>query len=639
MRDLRYQAAKPAADAAGRAIDQGMVRDWLALGPFPAGETPLEQVCIPDEAGVQPDANQAVGERKWVPILAKRQGEDFGNVSMDWSRLEDVLGLRAQRPDKKPKPQIAYAHAYLLSPEDGKVVFVFDHAGAFRAWVNGKQVYTNPKPSISLYAVNNISWALSVGRPLPFEVPARRVTVDLVKGPNRILFKTTDNFHLRLTPTDEAGYEQKNIAWVTPMPERSNASPIVVGDRVFVCSEPDELICLSKTDGRVLWRRSNSFYDATAEEYRRAHPALQEKIAPLVDKLQAAATDGEKLVLRKQIQDLLVETDKATYEMKIEGHPQSHWPITGWTTPTPVSDGRLVYAWFTHGVAACYDLEGNRKWAQRVDLLLKKPGEKYGPYQYPCSPMLIGGKLVIAICYHGMVALNAADGSLAWKQPEVTDSLVCMAAGRVNGTDVVFSTRGNAVALADGKVLWRNERSENAGGATFEDGSLWLSVLGFSYLVQHDYSRLPAGAFAPQVTSRDVPGGSGEGCYGAPLHHAGLVYSVDSHGGLMVVDRNQAKLVYKQQLDLHPMFHYNSCGVASSPTLGGKHIYAMDNQGNTAIFEPGRAFKPVATNTIRTYVRRDWPMNPLETTTYANPVFDGGRLFIRGERNLYCIGK
>ena len=36
---------------------------------------------------------------------------------------------------------------------------------------------------------------------------------------------------------------------------------------------------------------------------------------------------------------------------------------------------------------------------------------------------------------------------------------------------------------------------------------------------------------------------------------------------------------------------------------------------------------------------RDFPLNPQETTTYSNPVFEGSRLYIRGERHLYCIGE
>ncbi len=49
---------------------------------------------------------------------------------------------------------------------------------------------------------------------------------------------------------------EKNVAWAADLPSWSNGTPVVVGDRIFVCSEPFDLICLSKKDGEILWRES-----------------------------------------------------------------------------------------------------------------------------------------------------------------------------------------------------------------------------------------------------------------------------------------------------------------------------------------------------------------------------------------------
>src|SRR5689334_2737269 len=51
---------------------------------------------------------------------------------------------------------------------------------------------------------------------------------------------------------------QKNVLWTTELPA-GKSSPVVVGDRIFLtASEGDDLItmCLSRTTGRVQWRRS-----------------------------------------------------------------------------------------------------------------------------------------------------------------------------------------------------------------------------------------------------------------------------------------------------------------------------------------------------------------------------------------------
>ena len=55
--------------------------------------------------------------------------------------------------------------------------------------------------------------------------------------------------------------KEENVAWKVELPGRSLASPVVVGSRVFVMSDPAELICLSMDDGRAVWQRSHEYAD------------------------------------------------------------------------------------------------------------------------------------------------------------------------------------------------------------------------------------------------------------------------------------------------------------------------------------------------------------------------------------------
>ena len=79
--------------------------------------------------------------------------------------------------------------------------------------------------------------------------------------------------------------------------------------------------------------------------------------------------------------------------------------------------------------------------------------------------------------------------------------------------------------------------------------------------------------------------------------------------------------------------------MAASVTLGGKHLFVMDNQGTTVVFKPGPVFKRVAVNRIERTIRRPWPMRPQAEIGYSPPVFDGKRMYLRGEQYLYCIGE
>ena len=44
-------------------------------------------------------------------------------------------------------------------------------------------------------------------------------------------------------------------------------------------------------------------------------------------------------------------------------------------------------------------------------------------------------------------------------------------------------------------------------------------------------------------------------------------------------------------------------------------------------------------NRIETTARRVWPMRPQEEIGYSPPIFEGRRMYLRGEQYLYCIGK
>jgi hypothetical protein len=44
-------------------------------------------------------------------------------------------------------------------------------------------------------------------------------------------------------------------------------------------------------------------------------------------------------------------------------------------------------------------------------------------------------------------------------------------------------------------------------------------------------------------------------------------------------------------------------------------------------------------NRLETMLPPDWPVGPQEVASNAAPVFDGDRLYLRGEKFLYCIGR
>ena len=640
---LSCQAAKPAAGAAKGTTpittSHGFLRDWLVIGLLPVTHSvnDFDKEQIPGESKLAPAEGDKVGELAWkrLEIVRTPDYERWGKVDIDCVDLAKAL-------DYKPN-HVAYAHTYIHAERAGKVSLTVDHIYGLKLWFNGEQVHCAPKMTMgygSHYGISRQSLAFVHNR-------SPRVVLDLKQGWNQLLAKmcsyTGPNgralwFAPILMDAEPTPYEEKNIVWMTEMPERTNACPIVVGDRIFTPAEPDELLCLDKATGKVLWRRFNSIYEATTEADRAASPVFKDKLAPLAEQL--ATADYEKgLEIRRQMRDLLLEVDKKKYHMRLEGHLSGHFGIVGFTT-TPVSDGKHVWAFTGFGVVACYDLDGTRKWIRRLDV----PKE----ISYSCSPALIGGKLVVI--FNGLYGLDAATGEVAWSDPKA-GGIAALLPARIRGTDIVTTFRGQFYRVSDGKLLWANPHiiPNDTGWApgVFLGDTFYLSWSGIGGLLVEDFSGVAGDAWKPKERHLEVganhrrPNGEWLDRFtaGSPLIIGDTFYGIDQYGVFYALDLKTNKPLYKHDAGFDEFHTYNAIGVGASATLGGKHIYVIDNQGMCAVLEQGPAWKPVAVNRIETVVDRGWAWAPQEILANGPPVFDGNRIYIRGEQHLYCIGE
>ncbi|MFB3892423.1 MAG: PQQ-binding-like beta-propeller repeat protein [Phycisphaerae bacterium] len=710
VKGLRSQCAKPQGDEptdAAKPMADGLLLNYLAIGLFDPKDAAkaLDEPLLEGEDKVQPDEGQAVGDRQWKVLT--------------WDRAVYPLNDQAPAPLykslPKPKPgQVGYLHSYLYSQRSGKVDLMLDHTGGCKAWLNGREIYSQPKFSIGF------GWwgPMSAGK-LNFRDPPRsaRVQVELKRGWNSVLLKVVAmemewgrGFAVlpRFIDVGPVAYEDKNILWAAPLGDTSNANPIVVGERVFALAEHDELICLDKKTGKQLWNRFNShleatpkadieksqplkeawtfqeqlhgefdktkryaiqrqirslldqadwnyaldFYKAMTPDQHAKAPEVKEKVEPLLEKLKTAAKDARGPILAQICRELKPAGFLPRFEIKMESHPEGHWFSTGFTTPAPCSDGRFVYLWMTHGVAACYDLDGNRRWIKRIDELVKNPDDKDGPYFYPQGCVLSGGKFIF--WDKETFALDAATGEIAWRQPKLALGLGATPAV-IDGTDVVV-TANDVIRTSDGKVLWASKERGyvSNGGGTFRDGLLCvprgsgpMTIFDFVGVSGEPYkpTRVGAGLFTEDQNRQSGDDYNPKGAwkdqwlFAAPLIHDGLAYVVDAFAMLYVADVKTGGIAYRKQLPLAPLVNVRSVAITAAPALGGRNIYAFDNQGGCVVFEPGPQYKQVALNRIETWMPRThtgegWQ----ELSTYGSPVIDGGRIYVRGEAYLYCIG-
>ncbi len=649
MEGVRGQANQPTADAAAQAppMHKGLPAQWLTVGPFTVQDSvkDIDRDLLKGETAISPTEGDRTAGLLWKRIAAKQDDPmEFGAAGLPW--VEFV------KAEEWAPNRVFYAHTYILSPRGGPVRGVVEHCFGLKVWINGSQVYRSTERQAPLGAYEPISrYELASEQP-----PAGHFAADLKPGWNRLLLKLTTSNHddfkqagfcLRLMDPPEVAYQTENIRWLTELPGRSTSTPIIVGNRIFLAAEPDLLVCVDKTTGKLLWSAANNYFEALTPQQRQAKPALGSRVDPLVAALKIEPDRARRAELRRQIQQALIEIDPERFTLKMDGHFAAHFGIVGFTMPTPVSDGRYVYVWCGLGVAACYDLDGHRQWITRVPT---------GPLSYGSSPALADG--VLAVYLEKLYGLDAKTGTLRWTQPRIHNNIAAVLATTLANQQVFVSQLGEIVRPSDGKLLFRPHSAVVGSGGCWAPpvilgGQMYSGQYGVHRLNIIDFRAVAGEEWKPAETELelDLPhelslnrDGSwlDRSTAGSPLVHQGLAYLVDIYGWLYVVDLKAKQVVYYKNLGLSGLdglMHYNAVPVAASPTLVGENLVVLDNQGTALVLATGRTFKVLARNRIETQLERAWPLPGQETLAYAPPVADEDCLYVRGERFLYCIGE
>jgi hypothetical protein len=211
----------------------------------------------------------------------------------------------------------------------------------------------------------------------------------------------------------------------------------------------------------------------------------------------------------------------------------------------------------------------------------------------------------------------------------------------------VFISDHTVVRARDGHILF----SERQGGGAWACGvvrgdTLYPLGYGIKQLSVLDFTGARGDSWKPKrelihATAGRLPNGrsADRSTAASPLVVGDLAYTVDIYASFYVYDLKDKRFLYHQDSGMRGYFHYCAVPVTASPTLIGKHIVIQNNQGTALVLEPGPKYRVTTRNQIATQMDRYWPIPAQETIGYAPPVADGARLYIRGERFLYCIGE
>ena len=380
------------------------------------------------------------------------------------------------------------------------------------------------------------------------------------------------------------GETGEGILWKAEIPGVGHASPIIWEDRAFVVTcnldkEVRQLIALNSNTGEVVWSR-----DVIKAKLEKKH-ALNSFASG------TPATDGELIYVT-----FFEAGDKEIVAPNV-GSERKIFP------------GKMV--------VAAYDFDGNQQW-------LVKPGEFISAHGYSSCPVLYKDLVIVNGDHDGnsyILALNRETGKTVWKTKRsygirsYCTPLIREIDGRMQ---MVFSGSKHIISLNpdNGDIHWVVEGpTEQFVASMVYDGDLFYMCAG--YPTYHVMGIDPRGK--GDVTESHVRWHSKEvRCYvPSPVVIGDYLIVADDRGTANCYSTKDGTRLWLDRLGNHfsaSLLHAN--GLA----------FLIADNGTTKIVKPGSELEVIAENSLNEYV-------------YASPALANNRLYIRGEKHLYCIGK
>lgn len=355
----------------------------------------------------------------------------------------------------------------------------------------------------------------------------------------------------------------ENIAWKVPLVGRGLSGPIIVGEKVFITSSSgynqDKLhvLCLDAKTGKTLWERQ---FWATGRTM--CHPKMCN------------------------------------------------------ATPTPASDGKRVFAFFSSNDLACLDLDGNLLWYRGLTYDYPNASNSLG---MASSPIVVGDTLVVQVESDAEAFATGIDvetGLHRWKidRPRAANwTSPSLLRGKQPEHDVVLlqSSKGiEAVEPRTGETRW-----------SFKDGAATIPSL----VVSSDTAFVPSNGLAALKQTAD--GKSIETLWqnnklspatSSPLLYEGKIYTSNRAGALACADAATGDI--KWQLRVEGPF-------TSSPVAAAGHLFLFNEKGKGIVVKPGEdAGEIVGTS-------------DLHETILCTPAIANGGLYVRSDGHLWKIAK
>jgi outer membrane protein assembly factor BamB len=300
----------------------------------------------------------------------------------------------------------------------------------------------------------------------------------------------------------------------------------------------------------------------------------------------------------------------------------------GYASSTPVSDGERVYVFFGKTGALAFDLEGRQLW--KVNLGKESGNRRWGS---GASPVLHKNLLIVNASEESRTvrALDTATGREVWKAEGGTLELC------YSTPTVVSAASGEELLLAVPGELW---------GMNPDTGKLrWFASTGIGgnvspSVVAADGVAFVTGGFPRLAAAAVRLGGKGDvtqthvlwtgqnaSYVPSPVIAGGRLFVATDTGFALCLDAKDGRQVFKERLPGAAASGRGGKPFYASAVLADGHVYAVSRRNGTFVFAAQPEFKLVAQNSL---AGDDSDFN-------ATPAIAGGQLFLRSNRQLYCI--
>jgi len=306
---------------------------------------------------------------------------------------------------------------------------------------------------------------------------------------------------------------------------------------------------------------------------------------------------------------------KLLWTTKIENIPGSPAVVpkttddTGLGAPTMTTDGNLVYAIFGTGDLVALNMEGKMIWGKNLGV----PQNHYG---HSSSLMMYKEKLIVQYDQKSggqLMAFTARTGDILWSTArKVKVSWASPVLVNYNGTTQIVLAADPGIAAYNpnnGKELWKVDCIfGEVGPSVCYDNNIVYAVNEYAKIAAIDLKQPDKVLWETDEILSDIP---------SPVAANGLLIMPASYGLIGCYDGLTGELLWE---------HEFGSNIYASPVVVGDKVYLMDTEGIMHIFSLSRdGYKNIA----------DCPLGEQVVTT---PAFSDGRIYVRTNNNLYCIG-